>query len=111
MSTSNRSLITATISEVLVAGKVDSIGRFFTKDYTAHVTDQDLRGGHDLLRKMIGMYHKAFSDLSAEVDIFLECDGTVAWRNLSEQNTQRRRLSEVCLLGGSSDVVTSHYKT
>lgn len=80
MPLSNRSLIEAATSELLVAGKVEAVGTFFTEDYVAHITEQDVRGGHQLIRSMIGMYQKAFSDLTAEVVIFVESDDTVAWR-------------------------------
>ena len=80
MTTTNRSLLKAATSELLVAGNVDAVGSFFTEDYVAHITDQDMRGGHDLLRAVVGMYRKAFSGLSAEVVVFLEGDDTVAWR-------------------------------
>jgi predicted ester cyclase len=80
MTASSRSLVKAATAELLVSGNVDAVGRFFTEDYTAHVTEQDMRGGHDLLRAVVEIYRKAFSDLSAEVVVFLECDDTVAWR-------------------------------
>lgn len=80
MPMSPRSVIEAATSQVLAAGGVEAIGKFFAKDYVVHVTDQDIQGGHELIRSVVSMYRKAFSDLSAEVVVFLESVDTVAWR-------------------------------
>ena len=80
MPTSNGSLIETATSEPLVAGRVEAIGTFFAEDYVAHVTAQDLPGGHELIRAVMAMYRRAFTDLAAEVLVFVESDDTVAWR-------------------------------
>ena len=80
MTTSPRSLIEAATSKVLVAGSVEAVETFFSQDYVVHVTDQDIHGGHELIRSIASMYRKAFSDLSVEVVVFLESDDTVAWQ-------------------------------
>jgi uncharacterized protein (AIM24 family) len=84
--TSHVSLIEAATAEVLVAGKVEAIGKFFSEDYVAHVTEHDVRGGHELIRAVMDMYRAAFSDLTAEVRVFVESSDTVAW-----QRTMRAR--------------------
>lgn len=80
MTASLKSLIEAAASKVLVAGSVEAIGTFFAQDYVVHVTDQDIHGGHELIKSMVSMYQNAFSDLTAEVIVFLESDDTVAWQ-------------------------------
>jgi predicted ester cyclase len=80
MTASPKFIIEAATSEVLAAGRTGAIATFFAQDYVAHVTDQELRGGHDLVRSVVAMYHTAFSSLSAEVLVFLESADTVAWR-------------------------------
>jgi predicted ester cyclase len=80
MSLSNSSLMAAATLNLLVGGKIEEVGRYFAEDYVAHVTEQDVRGGHELIRSMMGMYRKAFSDLSAEVVVLVEFGDTVAWR-------------------------------
>ncbi len=80
MRTSNVSLIEAATAELLVAGQVEAIAKFFSEDYVAHVTDQDVRGGHALIRAVMDMYRTAFSELTAEVRVFAESGDTVAWR-------------------------------
>lgn len=80
MDRTNRSLVAVATSELLVAGNADAVGTFFMEDYVAHVTDQEMRGGHDLVRGVVGMYRNAFSDLSADVLVLVECGDTVAWR-------------------------------
>lgn len=71
----NRSLATkieAANSALMVNGRVDEIGDFFTSDYVAHLTDQDMTGGHDAIRKALGIYRRAFSNLQVEVAILVE---------------------------------------
>lgn len=80
MLTANGSLLAAATSELLVAETAEAVGRFFTEDYVAHVTENDVRGGHELIRTMMSLYRRAFSDLTAEVAVFVESDDTVAWR-------------------------------
>ena len=51
MSRSLASKIEAANSALMANGQVDAIGEFFTPDYVAHLTDQDMTGGHDAIRK------------------------------------------------------------
>lgn len=86
MLTSPSSLIKAATSAILVAGDVKAICTYFAQNYVAHVTEQDISGGHALIRTMINMYRKAFSDLSVEIDVFLESSDKVAWRRTLRAN-------------------------
>lgn len=65
---------------LMANGRVDAIGEFFTLDYVAHLTDQDMNGGHAAIRKVLGMYRRAFPDLQVEVEILVEAKDRVAWQ-------------------------------
>lgn len=72
--------IRAANSALLIKGNLDTVGKFFTPDYVAHLTDQDLTGGHDAIRKVLELYRRAFPDLQVEVQILLEAKDRVAWQ-------------------------------
>jgi steroid delta-isomerase-like uncharacterized protein len=65
---------------LLADGDLEAVGEFFTPDYVAHLTDQDMTGGHDMIRRVLGMYQRAFSDLKVDVEILLEGQDRVAWQ-------------------------------
>ena len=72
--------IQAAHSALFADANMDAIGEFFASDYVAHVTDRAINGGHDFVRKFLGMLHSAFPDLEADVEILLESDDRVAWQ-------------------------------
>lgn len=79
----NRSLaakIRAANSALIASGNLDAIGDFFTLDYVAHLTDQDMTGGHDWVRRFLGMLQRAFPNLEVEVEILLVGKDRVAWQ-------------------------------
>jgi len=47
--------IRAANSKLLGDGDLDAVGEFFTPDYVAHLTDQDLEG-HDAIRGFLTMH-------------------------------------------------------
>ena len=59
MGQSLASRIEAANSALMVDGNVDAVDEFFTPDYVAHLTDQEMTGGHDAIRSVIGMYRRA----------------------------------------------------
>lgn len=61
-------------------GKIVAIAEFFTEDYIAHLTEQEMTGGHAAIRKVIQMYRKAFPDLQAQVEILVASKDRVAWQ-------------------------------
>jgi len=65
---------------LMANGDMETIREFFTPDYVAHLTDQDLTGGHEALRKVLGLYRRAFTDLRVEVEILVEARDRVAWQ-------------------------------
>jgi predicted ester cyclase len=61
-------------------GNREAIPDFFATDYIAHLTGQNLAGGHQLIRGMLDLYRRAFPDPKVEVEIFLEGADRVSWQ-------------------------------
>ena len=61
-------------------GNSDAIASYFASDYVAHITDQDVAGGHKRIRGMLGMYQRAFPSPKVEVEILLEASDRVSWQ-------------------------------
>jgi steroid delta-isomerase-like uncharacterized protein len=80
MDRSLASKIQAANSALIANGNTDAIGEFFTPDYVAHLTDEDMAGGHGAIRRVLGMYQRAFPDLQVEVEILVEGKDRVAWQ-------------------------------
>jgi len=80
MNQSLGSTIRAANSELIANGNLDAVGEFFTTDFVAHLTDQDMTGGHGAIRKLVGLYRGAFPDLQVEVEILVEASDRVAWQ-------------------------------
>ena len=78
----NQSLVSikAANSALIANGNLDAVGEFFTPDYVAHLTDQDMTGGHGAIHQVVGMYRRAFPDLQVEVEILVEAGDRVAWQ-------------------------------
>jgi predicted ester cyclase len=74
------SKIHAANQALLVGGELDAVGEYFAPDYVAHLTDGDVAGGHDVIRKVVGMYQRAFPALQVRVEILVEGDDRVAWQ-------------------------------
>ncbi len=80
MDRSLASKIRAANSTLMADGNLDAVGEFFTLDYVAHLTDQDMTGGHGAIRTVVGMYRRAFPDLQIEVEVLVEAGDRVAWQ-------------------------------
>ncbi len=80
MSRSLASRIQAANAALIGDGRLDAVGEFFTPDYVAHVTGQDMTGGHDAIRGILRMYRSAFPDLQFQVEILVEGKDRVAWQ-------------------------------
>jgi len=65
---------------LMVRGDLDAIPEFFTEDYRAHLTDGDVTGGHDAVRRVLQMYRSAFSDLEVQVETLVESGDRAAWQ-------------------------------
>lgn len=65
---------------LLVKGDFEAIPSFFSSSYVAHVTNQDITGGHKLVRGLMELYQRAFPHLESEVEILLESADRIAWQ-------------------------------
>jgi predicted ester cyclase len=65
---------------LIVDGNSAAISSYFAPDYVAHLTDQDVVGGHKLVRGMLDLYQRAFPKPKVEVEILLEGTDRVSWQ-------------------------------
>ncbi len=65
---------------LIAEGNHEAVQKFFTSDYVAHLTDQDVAGGHELIRGHLELYKRAFPHLKVKVEILLEGTDRVAWQ-------------------------------
>lgn len=61
-------------------GKLDEIGSFFTSDYTVHLTDHTMKGGHKTVRDILQSLRQSFPDIQVEVEILVEAESRIAWQ-------------------------------
>jgi steroid delta-isomerase-like uncharacterized protein len=80
MDNSLASKIQAANAALIANGKLDAVSQYFAKDYVAHLTDQDMTGGHDAIRKFVELYRLTFPDLEVDVKILVEGKDRVAWQ-------------------------------
>jgi predicted ester cyclase len=74
------SIIYAANHVLIEEGNSDLISNYFAADYVAHLTDQDLAGGHKLIRGMLDLYQRAFPIPKVKVEILLEGADRVSWQ-------------------------------
>ena len=72
--------IEAANTALIVNGDVDAIPEFFSAVFVAHLTDRDLPGGHDAVRRILDQYLRAFAPLQVEVAILVESTDRIAWQ-------------------------------
>lgn len=88
MAPSNTALIAAANSTLIVNGNLDTVGEFFATNYVAHVTGQDFSGGHEVVKKFIRAYRRAFSEIEVEIEILVKAKSRIAWqRTLKAKHT------------------------
>lgn len=73
-------IVIAANHALIESGNSDAISKYFATDYVAHLTDQDLVGGHKLVRGMLDLYQRAFPHPKVEVEILLEGSDRVSWQ-------------------------------
>lgn len=61
-------------------GDHDAIKEFFSPNYVAHLTGQDVAGGHKLVRSLLDLYQGAFPHREVQVEILLENSDRIAWQ-------------------------------
>jgi len=67
-------------SAIVVNRELGAIPEFFSDDYVAHVTGSDVTGGHAAIRRIVERWHRAFPEMTAEVEILVEGPERVAWQ-------------------------------
>jgi predicted ester cyclase len=72
--------IVAANEAIVVNGKVDSIEHYFSPEYVVHVNGQTFSGGHDVVRKFINTYHRAFSAIEVDIQFLVKTKNRIAWR-------------------------------
>lgn len=88
MALSNTATIKAANTALIVNGNLDAVGVFFAPNYVAHVTGQDFRGGHDVVKKIVGTYRLAFSKIEVKIEILVKGKNRIAWqRTLKAKHT------------------------
>lgn len=88
MARTNTAIIEAANATLIVNGNLDAVADFFASDYVAHVTGQDFSGGHEVVKKIVRAYRRAFSDIEVEIDILVKAKNRIAWqRTLRAQHT------------------------
>jgi steroid delta-isomerase-like uncharacterized protein len=112
MGRSLESKVEAAASAMFAMGRLDAVGEFFTPDYVAHLTDQDMAGGHGAIRQVLGLYRRAFPDLQVEVEILVKAKDRVAWQR-TLRGTQRGAFKGFPATGRSvvwREMVTSRFR-
>ncbi len=63
--------IRAANTTLIANGNLEAVGDFFASDYVAHLTDRDMEGGHDAIRKYLKMLRRAFPHIEIDVEILV----------------------------------------
>lgn len=74
------SKINAANESLITKVEYDAVPKFFSPGYIAHLTDQDVAGGHKLVRAFMELYQRAFPHLKVQVEILLEGVDRIAWQ-------------------------------
>jgi steroid delta-isomerase-like uncharacterized protein len=65
---------------IFTNGDLDAVGEFFSPDYKVHLTGRVVKGGHSIVREILGSLRRSFPDIEVEIDILLEGEARVAWQ-------------------------------
>jgi len=91
-------------------GDLDSVGDFFTLDYTVHITGRDFKGGHKIVRDSLSELQKSFPDMQIELKILVEGQDRIAWQR-TYQGTHKDKFKGFPASGLKivwRDMITSH---
>jgi predicted ester cyclase len=80
MKSKNASHLKKANAALIERGDADAIGDYFSPKYIAHTTDKNLEGGHALIRQIVALYQRAFTDITTTLDILAEQGDRVAWQ-------------------------------
>ncbi len=56
------------------------ISEYFFKGYIAHLTDENMTGGHKAIQRALEMYTHAFTDITVKLDVLVESGDRIAWQ-------------------------------
>lgn len=73
-------IIEAANRALIVDGDLDAVGEFFASDYTVHTAGRDFKGGHKIVRDVVGELRKSFPDIKVDVEMLVEGGDRVAWQ-------------------------------
>jgi predicted ester cyclase len=79
--------VRAANAALLADGNLESVRKFFTLEYVAHLTEQTLED-HEAIRGFVKMVRGAFPDLRVEVGILVEGGDRVAWQRILRETHQ-----------------------
>lgn len=65
---------------LLERGELESVGEYFSPDYMVHLTGEEAKGGHAMIRRVMAMYQKAFRELTVTLDILVCGNDRVSWQ-------------------------------
>jgi predicted ester cyclase len=65
---------------LIVHGNLAAVQDYFASDYVAHVTNEEVRGGHKLIQEHLLRYQRAFPNLKVDVEILIEGEDRIAWQ-------------------------------
>jgi len=80
MKTDILSLLRKANAALLERGETEAIGDYFSLNYVAHITGKDISGGHKMIRQIVAMYQKAFSEITTTLEILAQQGDRVAWQ-------------------------------
>jgi len=91
-------------------GVLDSVGDFFTPDYTVHITGRDFKGGHKIVRDSLIELQKSFPDMQIELKVLVEGQDRIAWQR-TYRGTHKAKFKGFPASGLKivwRDMITSH---
>lgn len=79
MSSLSRDLLQQANAELLEQGRVETIADYYSPEYVVHITGRDLSGGHALIEQVVILHVRAFSGISASIEVLAEQDDRIVW--------------------------------
>lgn len=104
--------IIAANTTLIANGDLDEVCDFFTPDYTVHLTDSSINGGHKTIQNILSSLRKSFPDIQVDVEILLEGETRVAWQR-TLRGTHKEKFKNIPASGLPivwRDMVTSQFQ-
>ena len=80
MKSKHLSLLKKANAALLERGEIAGIADYFSPSYVAHITGKDASGGHGMIRRVVTLYQRAFSNITTKVEILAQQGDRVAWQ-------------------------------